>query len=136
MRGLTALLLCLALASCAGQAPPEDSVTRTQTAGPASSDTSAPSVPAPVPPSSAPLLTTPSRAGEPGVTTVRGTVSAGVESGCLILTTDGEQYLLLGADPAIAVAGAVVEVSGRADPGAMTTCQQGTPFHVTRTQRG
>ncbi|MEU7477038.1 hypothetical protein AB0A63_13710 [Lentzea sp. NPDC042327] len=67
--------------------------------------------------------------------TVRGTVSGGVESGCLLLDTGTAQYLLLGADPAIAVAGAVVEVSGRAEPGAMTTCQQGTPFQVTRTQR-
>ena len=67
--------------------------------------------------------------------TVRGTVSAGVENGCLLLDTGTAQYLLLGADPAIAVAGAVVEVSGRAEPGAMTTCQQGTPFQVTRTTR-
>ncbi|GHH34136.1 hypothetical protein GCM10017774_17680 [Lentzea cavernae] len=81
-------------------------------------------------------MPTPSRALDPTLKTVRGTVSAGVESGCTLLSTPGEQYLLLGADPAIAVAGAVVEVSGRADPGAMTTCQQGTPFHVTRTQRG
>ncbi|WP_394620443.1 hypothetical protein JNUCC0626_15445 [Lentzea sp. JNUCC 0626] len=67
---------------------------------------------------------------------MRGTVSAGVEAGCTILTAPGEQYLLLGADPAIAVAGAMVEVSGKPDPGAMTTCQQGTPFHVTSTRRG
>ncbi|KOV82978.1 hypothetical protein ADL03_22760 [Nocardia sp. NRRL S-836] len=86
-------------------------------------------------PSSTPSgTTTPSRALEPGIT-VRGTVSGGVESGCLVLDTGTAQYLLLGADPAIAVAGAVVEVSGRAEPGAMTTCQQGTPFQVTRTQR-
>lgn len=70
------------------------------------------------------------------MTTLRGTVSAGVEAGCLLLSTGTEQYLLLGADPAIAVAGAVVEVTGKADPGAMTICQQGTPFTVTRTQRG
>jgi hypothetical protein len=81
-----------------------------------------------------PSRTTPSRALEPGIT-VRGTVSTGVESGCLVLDTGTAQYLLLGADPAIAVAGAVVEVSGRTEPGAMTTCQQGTPFQVTRTQR-
>ena len=66
---------------------------------------------------------------------MRGTVSAGVESGCLLLDTGSEQYLLLGADPAIAVAGAEVEVTGRAEPGAMTTCQQGTPFEVQQTQR-
>ncbi|MFD9699770.1 hypothetical protein [Lentzea sp. NPDC059081] len=137
MRGLAAVLLCLVLASC-GQVPPaEVPASRTQvvsTATPPSSP--APSVPSSVASSPVPTTTLPSRAGEPGTTTVRGTVSGGVESGCLILTTGTESYLLLGADPAIAVAGAVVEVSGRADPGAMTTCQQGTPFHVTRTQRG
>jgi hypothetical protein len=67
--------------------------------------------------------------------TVRGTVSSGVESGCVVLDTGTTQYLLLGADPAIAVAGAQVEVTGRAEPGGMTTCQQGTPFHVESTRR-
>jgi hypothetical protein len=137
MRGLTAVLLCVVLASC-GQVPPA----QVPASSTPTTDTSTPSIPAPLPPSSAPLPATttppptPSRALDPGVTTVRGTVSAGVESGCTLLNTGGEQYLLLGADPAIAVAGAVVEVSGRADPGGMTTCQQGTPFHVIRTQRG
>ncbi|MFD5828746.1 hypothetical protein [Lentzea sp. NPDC060358] len=137
MRGLAAVLLCLVLASC-GQVPPaEVSSSRTQevsTATPPS--TSAPGAASSAVPSPVPTTSLPSRAGEPGTTTVRGTVSGGVESGCLILTTDTASYLLLGADPAIAVAGAVVEVSGRPDPGAMTTCQQGTPFHVTGTKRG
>lgn len=133
MRGSTAVLLCLALgltsAACAGQVPPPQL--------PASStpttDTSTPSVPAPPPPSSTPLSASPSRALD--ATTVRGTVSTGVEPGCVLLDTGTTQYLLLGADPAIAVAGAEVEVTGKPDPGAMTTCQQGTPFTVTRTQR-
>ncbi|SMC57426.1 hypothetical protein [Lentzea albidocapillata] len=133
MRGLAAVLLCLVLASCGQVPPPQAPASSTPT-----TDTSTPSIPAPLPPSSTPLptTTTPSRALEPGMTTVRGTVSAGVESGCMILNSGGEQYLLLGADPAIAVAGASVEVTGRADPGGMTTCQQGTPFHVTSTRRG
>lgn len=136
MRGLAVVLLCLVLASC-GQVPPAQvpgSSTSTSEA-----ETTTPSLPAPLPPSSAPLpptLPTPSRALDPGVKTVRGTVSGGVEAGCTLLTAPGEQYLLLGADPAIAVAGAEVEVTGKADPGAMTTCQQGTPFHVTSTKRG
>lgn len=128
MRGLAAVLLCLMLASCAGQQPPGAPASSTPT-----TDTSTPSLPAPLPPSSAPI-TTPSRALEPGIT-VRGTVSAGVEAGCLILDTGSAQYLLLGADPAVAVAGAQVEVTGQAEPGAMTTCQQGTPFQVTKTVR-
>jgi hypothetical protein len=129
MRGL-AVLLCLFVgmfsAGCAGKAPPQVPPSSTP-----ATDTSTPSVPAPPTPS---LTATMTRASEPGIT-VRGTVSAGTEAGCLVLDTGTAQYLLLGADPAIAVAGAEVEVTGRAEPGAMTTCQQGTPFHVQKTQR-
>lgn len=129
MRGLAAVLLCLVLASCAQQTPPGAPASSSS-----ASDASTPTLPAPLPPSSAPLTTTPSRALEPGIT-VRGTVTEGVEAGCLILNTGSAQYLLLGADPAIAVAGAEIEVTGKADPGAMTTCQQGTPFNVQKTLR-
>ncbi|WP_439659182.1 hypothetical protein ACSHWB_43515 [Lentzea sp. HUAS TT2] len=138
MRGLAVVLLCTVLASC-GQVPPAQVPGASTSASTSVPDTTTPSLPAPLPPSSAPLpptLPTPSRALDPDVKTVRGTVSGGVEAGCTILTAPGEQYLLLGADPAIAVAGAVVEVTGKADPGAMTTCQQGTPFHVSSTKRG
>jgi len=125
MRGFSAVLVCLMLASCAGrQAPPE--------APPPGSTTvhsSTASLPSPLPPS--PTLTRAST----GEMTVRGTVSSGVESGCVVLDTSTTQYLLLGADPAIAVAGAQIEVTGRAEPGGMTTCQQGTPFHVESTRR-
>ncbi|WP_086669377.1 hypothetical protein [Lentzea kentuckyensis] len=131
MRGLPVLLMCLVLTACGAQNSPP----LTPGSSTPATDTSTPSIPAPLPPSSAPLTTTPSRALDPGVTTVRGTVSAGTEAGCLILATSAEQYLLLGADPAIAVAGAEIEVTGKADPGAMTTCQQGTPFHVAKTLR-
>src|SRR5689334_2451427 len=128
MRRLAAVLLCVMLASC-GQVPPaevpassssagETSTAVTTTPSTVSSSSSVPFLPTSAPPP--PTLPTPSRALDPTLKTVRGTVSAGVESGCTLLTTPGEQYLLLGADPAIAVAGAVVEVSGRADPGAMT----------------
>ncbi|SDP35148.1 hypothetical protein [Lentzea jiangxiensis] len=138
MRGIAAALLCLVLASCgaADQVPPRSSASSTS-----DTPTSTASTPAPLPPSSVaptqapPPLPTPSRALDPTLKTVRGTVSAGVEPGCTLLSTPGEQYLLLGADPAIAVDGAVVEVSGRPDPGAVTTCQQGTPFAVTRISR-
>lgn len=133
MRGLAAVLLCLTLGTtltaCAGQVPPP----QLPASSTPTSDTSTPSIPAPLPPSSTPLSTSPSRALD--ATTVRGTVSTGVEQGCVLLDTGTTQYLLLGADPAIAVAGAQVEVTGKADPGAMTTCQQGTPFTVVKTQR-
>ncbi|MGI5500551.1 hypothetical protein [Lentzea sp. CA-135723] len=142
MRALAAVLLCVVLASCgAAQTPTGSSPSSSESSSTSSVApiTTTPSVPPPLPPSSAPLpptLPTPTRALDPDVKTVRGTVSAGVEAGCTLLTAPGEQYLLLGADPAIAVAGAMVEVSGKPDPGAMTTCQQGTPFHVTSTRRG
>ncbi len=55
-----------------------------------------------------------------------GTPEPGVEAGCLIL--DG--YLLLGGPRELLESGREVRVSGRAEPGAVTTCQQGTPFQV------
>ncbi|MFC3895653.1 hypothetical protein ACFOWZ_29610 [Lentzea rhizosphaerae] len=128
MRGSAAVLLCLTLvttlAACAGQVPPP----QLPASSTPTSDTSTPSIPSPTL-----LSTSPSRALD--VMTVRGTVSTGVEPGCVLLDTGSTQYLLLGADPAIAVAGAQVEVTGKPDPGAMTTCQQGTPFTVVKTQR-
>jgi hypothetical protein len=62
--------------------------------------------------------------------TLTGTVEAGVERGCLLL--DG--YLLLGGDRTLIVAGARVTVTGRPEPGTLTTCQQGTPFRVETTE--
>ena len=65
-----------------------------------------------------------------GTTTLTGTIAAGVEPNCLLL--DG--HLLIINDPvqrAAAKPGATVTVTGRAEPGMMTTCQQGTPFVVT-----
>jgi hypothetical protein len=62
--------------------------------------------------------------------TLTGTVTAGVEHGCLLL--DG--YLLVGGDRAIIRAGARVTVTGRVVPGLITTCQQGTPMVVTSAQ--
>lgn len=59
-------------------------------------------------------------------TTLTGTVSVGVEVGCLLI--DG--YLLIGGDRAVLREGARVTVTGRVDEGIMTTCQQGIPFVV------
>lgn len=63
-------------------------------------------------------------------TVLRGRVQEGVESGCLVLTTDQGQFLLLGGDPEVLRAGAEVVVEGAARPDQATTCQQGTPFTV------
>ena len=64
-------------------------------------------------------------------TTLTGTVSSGVEPGCLLL--DG--YLLLGGPRDVLKPGARVTVTGQAEPGMMTTCQQGTPFVVESAKR-
>jgi hypothetical protein len=60
------------------------------------------------------------------VRTLTGTVTAGVEHGCLLL---GE-FLLIGGNRAVVRAGARVTVTGRVVPDLVTTCQQGTPFVV------
>jgi hypothetical protein len=59
--------------------------------------------------------------------TLTGTVTAGVEHGCLLLG----DYLLVGGDRAVIRAGAHLTVTGRVVPDLVTTCQQGTPLVVT-----
>jgi hypothetical protein len=65
-----------------------------------------------------------------GPMTLTGTITAGVEPNCLLL--DG--YLLLGGPREQLRGGARVTVTGRVQPGLMTTCQQGTPFVVDTAQ--
>lgn len=62
--------------------------------------------------------------------TLTGTISSGVESGCVLLEQDGTTYNLVGGDREVLAEGAEVEVTGSVDEGLMTTCQQGTPFAV------
>jgi hypothetical protein len=81
-------------------------------------------------------LPTPTKGGPTaaGAQTITGTVSAGVEPGCVLLTGSSGSHLLIFDDPALkakAETGARVVVSGKAEPDMMTTCQQGTPFVVT-----
>ncbi|GIF00233.1 hypothetical protein Ari01nite_76970 [Paractinoplanes rishiriensis] len=70
-----------------------------------------------------------------GAETITGTVTAGVEPNCLLLVQDAKgSHLLVFDDPALkasAPVGARVTVTGRSEPGMMSTCQQGTPFIVT-----
>ncbi|MER7008265.1 hypothetical protein ABT297_35180 [Dactylosporangium sp. NPDC000555] len=63
---------------------------------------------------------------------LRGTIKDGVEAGCVLLATDSKTYLLVGGDRAALKSGAQVTVYGTPQPDLMTTCQQGTPFQVTR----
>jgi hypothetical protein len=61
-----------------------------------------------------------------GATELTGTVTAGVEGGCLLL--DG--YLLLNPNPRVVREGARVRVTGYVRTDVVTTCQQGTPFMI------
>lgn len=59
-----------------------------------------------------------------------GSVSEGVESGCLLLQAPDGLYLLVGGDRAMLGPGVSVVVTGEVDRELVTTCQQGTPFRV------
>ena len=74
-----------------------------------------------------------------GAETLTGTVTAGVEPDCLLLTGGFGSRLLVFDDPALrseAVVGATVTVTGRAERGMLSTCQQGEPFIVTSLRAG
>ncbi|XVU26932.1 hypothetical protein ACQPZJ_07775 [Actinoplanes sp. CA-054009] len=115
-------------------------------AGCASSDPAAAPAPASSPSPSAsdvidlPVPTKPSGpTGEPsrpaaGAKTITGTVTAGVEPNCLLLSDSSGSYLLIFDDAAMradATVGRKVTASGQTKEGMMSTCQQGIPFLVT-----
>ncbi|MEH1167621.1 hypothetical protein V6V47_19770 [Micromonospora sp. CPCC 205539] len=125
-----ALLLCAALSACGGTDGPA-----TPTPSDSSPVTGQPTPSAPAPTTPGPPAATPSPTIKPGgpsvppqvgATEITGTIASGVEPNCLLL--DG--YLLLGGPRDVLAAGARVTVTGRVEPGMMTTCQQGTPFVV------
>jgi hypothetical protein len=63
-----------------------------------------------------------------------GTVAAGVEPNCLVLQDEKGSHLLLFDESALRAqvkVGARVTLTGRSEPGQMSTCQQGVPFIVT-----
>ncbi|GAA2725948.1 hypothetical protein [Cellulomonas aerilata] len=99
--------------------------------GPGPAPTSVPTTP---PPASTPGsedlpedLPLPAATGTPVQAT--GTVTQGVEHGCLLLEDGGTTYLLLGFPDQLPV-GAEVTVEGTLAEDVMTTCQQGTPLLV------
>ena len=113
-----AVLAVLSVAGCA----------RTDAGAPSSN---APSSPRPSAAPSSQAAPAPSAA---GAQTLTGEVAAGVEPDCLLLEGVGGPHLLFFEDKAlraVAEVGRRVTVVGRAEPGMMTTCQQGTPFMVT-----
>jgi hypothetical protein len=63
--------------------------------------------------------------------TVTGTVTAGAEPSCLLVSYQKVEYLLLTDNPAI-VAGESVRATGHVAQGIRTHCQQGIPFEVTQ----
>jgi hypothetical protein len=66
-----------------------------------------------------------------GKVTVTGTVTQGVEPGCLLLDAGaGGPYLLVGGDRAMLPPGRRVAVTGRVDRSLLSTCQQGEPLIV------
>lgn len=126
---LVALLAGAALTACAGPG--------TEPAGPtptgASPVTSQPD-PGPTAGTSRPDPTWkggPSKPPGPGATTLTGTIRAGVEPNCLLI----DDHLLIGGPRDVLTPGARVEVTGRSEPGMVTTCQQGTPFVVESARR-
>ncbi|SCG50964.1 hypothetical protein [Micromonospora humi] len=127
---LVALLAAAALTACAG---PDDEPAGSGPTGAAPTT----SQPDPVP-SASPSRPDPTWKGGPstppgvGGTTLSGTIRAGVEPNCLLL----DDHLLVGGPRDLLKAGATVEVTGRPEPGMMTTCQQGTPFVVESARRG
>ncbi|SCG74714.1 hypothetical protein GA0070609_5018 [Micromonospora echinaurantiaca] len=147
---LSALVVCVALSACGGQDGGDGTSNPSPTgAQPATS----PPDPTPASPSPSPSTRVPDdpvdptipdpplgtkRPGGPtppppvGDTTLTGTVTAGVEPNCRLL--DG--YLLIGGPRDVLAVGAKVSVTGRAQPGMMTTCQQGIPFLVESARRG
>jgi hypothetical protein len=134
-RTVPAVLLLVLAAGCAGTATDTGSAAPASAASPSASD----AVDLPLP------TVKPSRpAGEPsrpvaGGQTITGTVTAGVEPNCLVLSDSSGSHLLIFDDPAMradATAGSKVKINGRSDPSMMSTCQQGVPFIVVSVEKG
>ena len=109
-----------------------------------SDDPDAPDTPDPTvvttPTTTSPEPADPTLTGKPAGAgqTLTGIVSAGVESGCLVLTvTQGQRdtWLLVGSTTGI-TPGARVTVRGSPAPDLATRCQQGTPFVVEAVEPG
>nr|WP_255644070.1 hypothetical protein [Actinoplanes polyasparticus] len=136
-RTVPALLLLVLAAGCANNAT--DSGAAAPAAAPSPSASDVIDLPLPSAKTSGP-------AGEPssgrpaaGGQTITGTVTAGVEPNCLLLTDKAGSHLLIFDDPAMradAAVGSKVKIVGQAQPNMMSTCQQGVPFIVVSVEKG
>ncbi|MEV4537300.1 hypothetical protein AB0J82_26320 [Asanoa sp. NPDC049518] len=145
MRRLTGPLVAVmvvALAGCSATSREGDPIPAPSTSTTASGPTpsTVPAVP-PAPtttaqppgrdPSPRPASPRPSGAKTPKVVNVTGTVTAGVEPGCLLL----EGYLLTNAPTSLVYEGVRVKATLEVRSDLVTTCQQGTPATITSAQR-
>ena len=126
-----ALCALVALAGCA-----DDAAAPAGAPGTATTPTPSASSPPALTPSIDPDgdLVTPTKPA--GLMTLRGTVTEGVEAGCLLLTSGGVVYQLQGSAARDLKAGQRVEVVGRVEEGMLSICQQGTIFTVTAVRPG
>ncbi|MCM4080592.1 hypothetical protein [Paractinoplanes hotanensis] len=136
-RTVPALLLLVLAAGCANNATDSGAAAPASAPSPSASDV----VDLPLP-----SVKTSGPAGEPssgrpaaGGQTITGTVTAGVEPNCLLLTDKAGSHLLIFDDPAMradAAVGSKVKIVGQAQPNMMSTCQQGVPFIVVSVEKG
>ena len=73
----------------------------------------------------------PPMSGQSSTVRIRGTLSDGIEPGCVLLTSNGVVYQVIWRH-GTPVTGPEIEVEGTVQPDLMTTCQQGIPLVVTR----
>ncbi|MFI6760173.1 hypothetical protein ACIBF5_13655 [Micromonospora sp. NPDC050417] len=133
--GLPAVALCVVLGACGESATPPSV---NPSGGPSLSTVkpSDPNAEPPLPPANSTAPASPRRpspgwspsgsAAPTGTLTITGVITQGVESGCFLI----DNYLLVNGPREQVRAGARVTVTGRLQPGLMTTCQQGTPLVV------
>ncbi len=114
----------LLVAGCASGGSPQSSTSSAAGTAPTSSVGASASVAVP-PPSG-------TGSGPGAVATLRGTVTEGVESACVVLVDASGAVLanLQGWDLTAHPLQSEVEVTGTFEPDLMTTCQQGTPFEA------
>ncbi|TDC36135.1 hypothetical protein [Micromonospora sp. KC213] len=138
---LVALIAAATLTACADTGTPGPSegspVTSTPGSEPADPTTPPGASPTVPPPGASPTVPPPIKPSGPkvppgpGATEISGTVTSGVEPGCLLL--DG--YQLIGGPRDVLTPGAKVTVTGKPQADLLTVCQQGTPFKVESARR-